>query len=246
MVGSGPSSAGGVEPAGSDFFFRDDMMGSRATLYRAKRENWRDRRTRDGVNLLSMSDPVLQREAEVPRTRSTGGAIVVAVAFFSLFTALGASAFVIRVRSLATRGCPQAMAAPAPILAIEPVAVPAVLTSSNAPVAVELLSREEAISRAERQLTDEERENVARFRNAARRGDAEVALLIYNDFGSASPARYVLESERNQLADDWLATQLARLDRELDARDCGAVNERIERISRLVPDRHLPSRMACK
>src|SRR6185436_3608451 len=53
-----------------------------------------------------MSDPVLQREAEVPRTRSTGGAIVVAVAFFSLFTALGASAFVIRVRSLAAHGCP--------------------------------------------------------------------------------------------------------------------------------------------
>src|SRR5436190_34082 len=107
-----------------------------------------------------MSDPVLQREAEVPRTRSTGGAIVVAVAFFSLFTALGASAFVIRVR--------------------------------------------------------------------------------------ASAARYVLEVERTAVADDWLATQLARLDRELAARDCGAVNERIERISRLVPDRHLPSRMACR
>ncbi len=187
-----------------------------------------------------------------------------AVAFFSLFTALGASAFVIRVRALATRGYAQAVPlAPAPILqssegglgltsdqdAVEPrgrLVAGAVERSANAPVPVELLSRDEAVARAERQLTTQERENVARFRSAARRGDAEVALLIYNDFGSASPARYVLESERTAVADDWLGTQLARLDRELSARDCGAVNERIERISRLVPDRHLPSRMACR
>jgi hypothetical protein len=231
-----------------------------------------------------MSDPLLQREAEVPRTRSTGGAIVVAVAFFSLFTALGASAFVIRVRALATRGYvvhPQLVeiAEPAaPVLMDEnpqdmqlgcvrttvggdtqampcPAARPQVdqgyaQRSANVraggPVAVELLTREEAVGRAERQLSASERENVARFRAALHRGDAEVALLIYNDFGSTSPARYVLESERTVLADDWLATQMARLERELAARDCGAVNERIERISRLVPDRHLPSRMDCR
>src|SRR5882672_6036188 len=75
-----------------------------------------------------MSDPLLQREAEVPRTRSTGGAIVVAVAFFSLFTALGASAFVIRVRALASRSYaahafPQRVELaepPAPVLAYVP------------------------------------------------------------------------------------------------------------------------------
>jgi hypothetical protein len=189
-----------------------------------------------------MSDPVLQREAEVPRTRSTGGAIVVAVAFFSLFTALGASAFVIRVRAMATRGYmhPSVQSLP-PILMTQ---APAIL--EDGPVPVELLSRSEAVARAEHALTDEERENVARFRAAVRRGDTEVALLVYNEFGAASPARYVLENERAVVADDWLAVQLARLERELATRDCGAVNERIERISRLVPDRHLPSRMDCR
>jgi hypothetical protein len=189
-----------------------------------------------------MSDPVLQREAEVPRTRSTGGAIVVAVAFFSLFTALGASAFVIRVRAMATRGYlhPQVQTMP-PILLSS-----AEMVGMDGPVPVDLLSRSEAIARAEHALTEDERESVARFRAATRRGDTEVALLIYNDFSAASPARYVLESERTVVAEDWLTVQLARLERELAVRDCGAVNERIERISRLVPDRHLPSRMDCR
>jgi hypothetical protein len=209
-----------------------------------------------------MSDPVLQREAEVPRTRSTGGAIVVAVAFFSLFTALGASAFVIRVRSLATHQIPPSRARfsigdPAPEIAAarelrlisdEPLVAEVYpqRVSASGPVDVELLSRDEAIARAERQLTQAERQNVARFRQAARRADAEVALMIYNDFGVASPARYVLESERKTLADDWMATQVPRMDRELAAHDCSAVTERIERITRLLPDRHLPSRMACQ
>jgi hypothetical protein len=197
-----------------------------------------------------MSDPVLQREAEVPRTRSTGGAIVVAVAFFSLFTALGASAFVIRVRSMAARGCPserpRAVELVPRVVDIMPMPAPAPRLVADGPVPVELLSREEAIARAERQLMTREREQVARFRSAAQRGDAEVALLIYNDFHASSPARYVLEQERGRIADEWLATQTARMHRELSARDCGAVNERIERISRLLPDRHLPSRMACE
>jgi hypothetical protein len=187
-----------------------------------------------------MSDPVLQREAEVPRTRSTGGAIVVAVAFFSLFTALGASAFVIRVRAMATQGYLHAQT----IVTAPPILATQVLV--DGPVPVELLSRSEAAARAERALGEEERENVVRFRSAVHHGDIEVALLIFNDFAPASPARYVLEAERNVVADDWLATQMSRLERELASRDCGAVNERIERISRLVPDRHLPSRMDCR
>jgi hypothetical protein len=199
----------------------------------------------------------------------------VAIAFFSLFTALGASAFVIRVRSLASHGCPAAAQrlrmeaarevmpaqlpgragfargayVPEPEYQQTGVATQGMYAqrlNTGGPVAVELLSREEAVARAERQLDQGDRENVVRFRAAERRGDAEVALLIYNDFGVTSPARYVLERERTQVADEWLAVQLARLDRELGARDCGAVNERIERISRLVPDRHLPSRMACE
>ena len=186
-----------------------------------------------------------------------------AIAFFSLFTALGASAFVIRVRALAAHGCPAVQrmrlesSVPPPVVmsmrsrvAAEPVVAGgddyAQQVDTGGPVAVELLSREEAVARAERQLGASDRENVARFRAAERRGDTEVALLIYNDFGVTSPARYVLERERTHVADEWLAVQLARLDRELGARDCGAVNERIERISRLVPDRHLPSRMACQ
>src|SRR5690348_5603129 len=99
-----------------------------------------------------MSDPVLQREAEVPRTRSTGGAIVVAVAFFSLFTALGASAFVIRVRAMATQGYlhSQTIVTAPPILATQ--------VLIDGPVPVELLSRSEAAARAERALGDDERE----------------------------------------------------------------------------------------
>jgi hypothetical protein len=141
---------------------------------------------------------------------------------------------------MATRGYmhPSAQVLP-PILATQ-------VILEDGPVPVELLSRSEAVARAEHALTEEERENVVRFRAAVRRGDTEVALLIYNDFGAASPARYVLENERGVVADDWLAIQMARLERELASRDCGAVNERIERISRLVPDRHLPSRMDCR
>ena len=168
-----------------------------------------------------------------------------AVAFFSLFTALGASAFVIRVRSMAARGCPSERAVRV-VETAPPVVVSMRNQASDAPVPVELLSRDEAIARAARQLTTRERENVARFRAAAQRGDAEVALLIYNDFHASSAARYVLERERGLVADEWLATQTSRMHRELSARDCGAVHERIERISRLLPDRHLPSRMACQ
>ena len=49
-----------------------------------------------------MAEPVLNREVDLPRPRSSGAAVV-AVASLAMFTAVGASAFIVRVRSAPPR-----------------------------------------------------------------------------------------------------------------------------------------------
>jgi hypothetical protein len=44
-----------------------------------------------------MAEPVLRREVEIPRTRSSGAAVIL-ISAMAMFTAVGASAFVVRVR----------------------------------------------------------------------------------------------------------------------------------------------------
>jgi hypothetical protein len=49
-----------------------------------------------------MAEPALHREVDLPRPRSSGAAVV-AVASLAMFTAVGASAFIVRVRSAPPR-----------------------------------------------------------------------------------------------------------------------------------------------
>jgi hypothetical protein len=179
-----------------------------------------------------MADPVLTREVEVPRPRPQGAALV-AVTFLALFSALGASAFVIRVRS---------MQSPSAARDVEPSAGPIAPVVALAPaggdiVPVTLMSPEETKAATERALDEASRAAVAEFRQLAAK-DGELAL---ERFGALSPAvQQVLAKERRALADDWAATQLSRLARELERHDCGAVDERLARMHRLLPDRPVP------
>src|SRR3989304_1163937 len=50
-----------------------------------------------------MQDPKLSREVELPRSRSNGAAVIL-VAAMAMFTAVAASAFVVRVRMQRERG----------------------------------------------------------------------------------------------------------------------------------------------
>jgi len=189
-----------------------------------------------------------------------------------MFTALAASAFIVRVRMSARSECAARMAqARAAALEAEHASaaleaelgtLPGVLDESNhaaverasidpmfelrtasGPVPVELISEREARRRAEAELSVSERADLEAFRARARGGETEIALEIWNALPATSPARYLLAGERSALAEDWLATQLARMDRELARRDCGAVEERLARLVRLLPDRPLPHKM---
>jgi hypothetical protein len=196
-----------------------------------------------------MSEPVLRREVEVPTQRSTGAAIAVIGAFGVLFSALAASAFVVRVRTLQTRN----LAMRASQLQAEADALAAVrehremsvvwLSEADGPVRIEVTTRAEVRSRLEAELSPGERETVGRYRALAVSGDTEVALELWNGLPGGT-ARYLLADERANLADEWLAQQLSRLDGELGRGDCGAVAERLARMRRLVPDRALPWHMA--
>jgi hypothetical protein len=200
------------------------------------------------------SDPVLIREVEVPRPRPQGFALV-AVTFLSLFAALGTCAFALRVRMLAhQRAALSDPVAPVDVDAVDAeVAPPANLdaVAAAAPVAadvageivpVSLITPDEARALAEQALDERERAQVERFRVTAAT-DPEGALAQWDGLAAGGNARRVLRDEREALADDWLATQLSRLERELDRRDCGAVNERLARMQRILPDRRLPHAM---
>jgi hypothetical protein len=194
----------------------------------------------------------------------------VVVAFGVMFTALAASAFVVRVRMGARSECAarlaearrtaaaaaQAAAAEAGARELIVPGLPAVVGSvsiveaghtqagaSTSAVPIELISEREARLRAEAALGEGERAAVEAFRVHVRAGRSEDALATWNALPQASAARYILSNERHALADDWLATQLTRLERELGRRDCGAVEERLARLHRLLPERPLPDRM---
>jgi hypothetical protein len=189
----------------------------------------------------AMQDPVLIREAEVPRPRTQGAALV-AMTFLALFAALGTAAFALRVRSLAHSRCN--------VLPVAALAAPDALPDDAAPVVagaggivpVELITHSEVRSLTERHLTSLEREHVDGFRQLAG-VDAEAALEVYLALPRGGAARRVLAPEHHALAEDWMATQLPRLARELERHDCGAVNERLTRMQRLLPERALPRAM---
>ena len=80
------------------------------------------------------------------------------------------------------------------------------------------------------------------FQTALDRGDDESALQAYLE---ASPGdREQWKDTREAVARGYLAVQLDRMADELENGDCAAVSERLHRVRRLLPDKHLPAEMA--
>jgi hypothetical protein len=80
------------------------------------------------------------------------------------------------------------------------------------------------------------------FQAALDRGDDESALQAYLE---ASPAdREPWKEAREAVARGYLAVQLDRMSDELENGDCAAVSERLHRVRRLLPDKHIPAEMA--
>lgn len=191
-----------------------------------------------------MAEPVLVREVELPRTRSSGAAVVL-VAAMAMFTAVGASAFVVRVRMRQGPGCPASYSVPPATPAAAPEAAPA--PGEVLPVALVTLPAEGAELPDLSSLSDPERARVEAYYAAVGRGDPELALEIYSALPSGGDAQRLLRGPRGELARSYLETQLFRLDRELERRDCEAVQERLNRLGRLLPERDLPVAMdACR
>lgn len=199
-----------------------------------------------------MQDPKLSREVELPRSRSNGAAVIL-VAAMAMFTAVAASAFVVRVRMQRERGAAYRL----PAAAVE--AVP------FDPLPVMLVSADEAGAPAPR--ADDESPAVAAFRAARETGDHEGALEAYVILlriggpelseGPSSSTRFAgrgrplstgvpadIAAEREAIARVYLSKQLAKVADDLERGDCDTVNERLHRLNRLLPDKQLPSRMA--
>jgi hypothetical protein len=173
-----------------------------------------------------MPDSKLVREAEIPRPRTSGVAVVL-VAALAMFAAVSASAFAIRVRMGGDAGpvCKRKAA----MREITPVTLVDTTPSSpsiRAPV------------------TELEREAVRRFHEALAAEDDEAALEAYALLPRASAVRETLTEQRDAVLAGWLDRQLTRLADDLEGRDCDAVDERLRRLGRLVPDKQLPDAMA--
>ena len=145
---------------------------------------------------------------------------MVLVAAMAMFTAVAASAFVVRVRMHATqcaRRAPQATVENQEVIPVE------VIGGSVSPVLVPS-------------------EPLDPFHAAIESGDDEAALQAYLE---ATPSdQETWKAERDAVSRGYLSLQLERLAEELDAGDCAAVSERLHRLSRLMPDKHIPAEMA--
>src|SRR5688572_11436967 len=130
-----------------------------------------------------MPEPVLVREVELPRPRSSGAAVVL-VAASAMFTAVAASAFAVRVRmhEHAVRGSSWQTA---PERAI-PVAV--------IPARVE----------PEVDVTPADRATIDRYNALVAEGAAEEALQLFNELPVDSTAQQALSPARTVLADQYL------------------------------------------
>jgi hypothetical protein len=161
---------------------------------------------------MSEDSKQLTREVELPRPRSSGVAVV-AVASLAMFTAVGASAFVVRVRM--EQGA--ASFAPRPVAPI--------LTSRGGVDPAETADMREA------------------FLDAVIRGDDELALDWYTYLPPHSDAARELAPTRNSIAANFRDQELVRVARDLDRGDCEAVRERLSRMAHLLPEMNLPVTM---
>jgi hypothetical protein len=168
-----------------------------------------------------MPEPVLHREVELPRSRSSGAAVVL-VAAVAMFTAVGASAFVVRVRM---QEAAKAASAASPV---PPESVPVSLV--RAPVDVGPLS-------------DVDQNRVEAFEQARTAGDLARALALYNKFPPDSKAVKAVAVQRDEIATQYLKDELDLLMDEVDRRDCAAVDLRLAQLGQLLPEKQLPKTM---
>jgi hypothetical protein len=166
-----------------------------------------------------MQAPKLIREVELPRQRSNGAAVVL-VAAMAMFTAVAASAFVVRVRMHATqcsRRAPQVAVEDREIVEVD------VIGGSVSPVLAPT-------------------EPLDPFHAAIDAGDLEAALQAYLEAKPHDKAAWKVE--RDAVAHSYLTLQWDRLNEETNTGDCAAVSERLQRMSRLMPDGPIPADMA--
>ncbi len=168
-----------------------------------------------------MPEPVLVREVELPRTRSSGAAVVL-VAAVAMFTAVGASAFVVRVRMQEAARQTAWNTVPAPE------SMPVSLV--RAPVDVGPLGP-----------ADQAR--VDAFQHAMSSGDVPRALALYNEFPADCAAVRALASARDEIATNYLSAELEQLSDEMDRHDCPTVDMHLARLSALLPEKNLPKTM---
>ncbi len=152
---------------------------------------------------------------------------MVLIAAMAMFTAVGASAFVVRARyKAATPPCRALVAAkprieaPAPIFASGRV-------PGDAP-------------RSER--FDDER--VRQFREARADGGLEIALRIYDGLDPAGAAAAELADEREAVADEFVGAQLRLVAEDSERHACFDARARLDHIRAVVADRMVPVDMA--
>lgn len=160
----------------------------------------------------------------------------------AMFTAVAASAFVVRVRMVEECDRKRAMR-------MDP--TPVALLETSAPGAGSAVFEDREKNReagevlgARATMTATEREIAARFEAAAARGDVEGALFAWSELPAGGPARASLVEARARLVRPYLEVQLRRLLDEVEARHCDAASERLARLARLLPDQPLPDAMA--
>jgi hypothetical protein len=165
----------------------------------------------------AMEASKLTREVELPRQRSNGAAVVL-VAAMAMFTAVAASAFVVRVRMHSSACALRAAPMPGPdVVKMDTIGAATPVVDDNGP--------------------------LDPFHGAMVRGDNEAALQAW----LAAPAleRDMWRSEREAIAREFLDQQLERITFEIENGDCAAVSERLHRLGRLLPDnRDIPQEMA--
>jgi hypothetical protein len=161
-----------------------------------------------------MPEPKLTREVELPRP-SSNGAAVVAIASAAMFMAVGASAFVVRVRMQRDLAFPRVMA---------DAAAERMTTDPSPPPPAESYR--------------------IGFMNALYHGDDELALEWYSNLPDTSEASLQLRPARDLIAARFLKDQLVRLASDLEQNDCASVDSRLAKLHRLTPEVNLPLQMA--
>jgi hypothetical protein len=168
-----------------------------------------------------MPEPSLVREVEYPRERRAGVAVVL-VAALAMFTAVLASALVVHSRSTCLgRIRTPVDVEPAQASFIQPINV---LDDDT--------------------LSEEERHLGAIITSAAEAGHDEEALTVFGLLPPRSLARVRLATQHHVVAERFLEAQLVTLAKETRHHYCAAMAERLARLQRLLPERHIPAQMA--